>query len=472
MSPAISQNFLTVGDAFGIPLIQGETCLEADTCFTLTPNIGTQAGAVWDLDTIDLSFSFDATFCLFLGTNDANGADGFAFVMRAPQSIEIGQTGGGLGFEGIDNSVAIEFDTWDNGFIASDILDDHTGLFFNGDQTVAVEPVVPLIGVGINAEDGVYHTTRIVWDAGTQDLTMYFDDVLLISHTEDLVSNVFDGDPNILWGFTASTGGSANLQQICFPTATIILEDLAICEGETASFGFFTEGITSYEWTDEAGDFLVDWSIDEGVELTDTLITTSESGTYYLDIEFNNQTISDSLSVTVIANPIPPFELEEITLCPELEYPFFLDALNVGSFYEWQDGSNTRLLELGDAGVYSVMITEPVIGCSASDAIEINHLCEPLIIMPNVFSPNGDEFNRVFEPVTYSYIGSSSVQMFNRWGVLVFESSSNNLRWDGRSAAGNQLPDGVYYYTVRYVGINSTEEFELSGTVTMLGGED
>jgi len=85
VNTGLAQNFLTVGDAFGIPLIQGETCLEADTCFTLTPDIGTQAGAVWDLDTIDLTFSFDATFCLFLGSNDANGADGFAFVMRSPQ---------------------------------------------------------------------------------------------------------------------------------------------------------------------------------------------------------------------------------------------------------------------------------------------------------------------------------------------------------------------------------------------------
>ena len=83
-SSLYSQEFITVGNAFGIPVIQGDACLEADTCFTLTEDLNSQAGAVWDLDVIDLTASFDATFCLFLGVNDVNGADGFAFVMRAP----------------------------------------------------------------------------------------------------------------------------------------------------------------------------------------------------------------------------------------------------------------------------------------------------------------------------------------------------------------------------------------------------
>jgi len=299
---------------------------------------------------------------------------------------------------------------------------------------------------------------------------MYFDDVLLISHSEDLVNNVFGGNPDILWGFTASTGGSTNLQQICFPSVSIALDDVAICEGETASFGFFTEGITSYEWTTSEGDVLVDWEISEGEELTDTLITTTESGTFILDIEFNNLTISDSLTVNVIPNPIAPFELEQITLCPELEYPFFLNGLNEGSFYEWQNGASSQFLELGEEGIYSVTISEPILGCSVSDAIEINHLCEPLIVLPNVFSPNADGLNKFFVPIAFSYIGSSEIQIFNRWGILVYE-ESNNIRWSGKTAAGNQLPDGIYYYMVRYNGINSSEELELSGTVTMLGSE-
>ena len=82
-SSAFGQNsFSLVGDAYGIPNVGGIACGEVDTCFTLTENVGNQSGAVWDDSPIDLSKSFNALFCLTLGTNDQSGADGFAFVMR------------------------------------------------------------------------------------------------------------------------------------------------------------------------------------------------------------------------------------------------------------------------------------------------------------------------------------------------------------------------------------------------------
>ena len=470
-----SQDFITVGNAFGIPVIQGDACLEADTCFTLTENLNSQAGAVWDLDVIDLTASFDATFCLFLGVNDVNGADGFAFVMRAPGTSEIGGVGQGIGYadysetpeiEGIFPSIAIEFDTWDNGAPASDIPDDHTGLFYNGDNSNPIAAVVPLLGEGINAEDGAYHTTRIVWNAFTFELEMYFDDVLLISSQDNLINSVFGGNPEVIWGFTSSTGGAANLQQICFPTVSIDISNYFACDGDTVSFSYFTQGITSYQWTDEENNLLVDWNIDDGTELTDTLLTATESGVFYLDFEFNNNLISDSVVVTFIENPEQPFAENFLELCPETDYPFFLNALNDGGSYEWQNGEEDQLIELVESGWYSVLISEPILSCSSKDSIEISHFCEPRVVFPNVFTPNADSLNSFFVPAVFNYIGEFDFKLFNRWGAEVY-ATTTRIKWDGDDSNSNPLPDGTYFYTCHYAGLKGEQTGELNGTVTI-----
>lgn len=477
---AAAQSFITVGNAYGVPLIQSDACLESDTCFTLTDDVQSQAGAVWDLDTIDLSASFDATFCLYLGVNDGNGADGFAFVMRGLNSGDLGGVGQGLGYadypqtvenEGITPSVAIEFDTWDNGAVASDIPDDHTGMFYNGDAGVPIVSVVPLIGEGINAEDGVYHTTRIVWDATSFQMEMYFDDVMLISHQEDIVQTVFAGETEVLWGFTSSTGGSSNLQQICFPTTSIVTEDHFACDGETVTFSFFTDGITTYQWTDDDGNVIVDWDINDGTELTDTLIQTTESGTFFLDFEFNNNTISDSVVVTFIDNPLPPFELDFLEVCPEIDYPIFLDAQNDGGSYLWNNGSEEQLNELGEEGVYSVVVSEPFLGCSVEDSIEVSHYCVPLVVLPNVFSPNSDELNSYFEPIVFNFIGDFEFTVFNRWGGIVY-SEDRQIKWDGRDPSATQVNDGVYFYTLSYEGLKGIQKGEISGSFSIFGSGD
>jgi gliding motility-associated-like protein len=438
-SSLYSQEFITVGNAFGIPVIQGDACLEADTCFTLTEDLNSQAGAVWDLDVIDLTASFDATFCLFLGVNDVNGADGFAFVMRAPGT---------------------------SGAPASDIPDDHTGLFYNGDNSNPIAAVVPLLGEGINAEDGAYHTTRIVWNAFTFELEMYFDDVLLISSQDNLINSVFGGNPEVIWGFTSSTGGAANLQQICFPTVSIDISNYFACDGDTVSFSYFTQGITSYQWTDEENNLLVDWNIDDGTELTDTLLTATESGVFYLDFEFNNNLISDSVVVTFIENPEQPFAENFLELCPETDYPFFLNALNDGGSYEWQNGEDEQFIELVESGWYSVLIAEPILSCASTDSIEISHFCEPRVVFPNVFTPNADSLNSFFVPAVFNYIGEFDFKLFNRWGAEVY-STTTRIKWNGDDSNSNPLPDGTYFYTCYYAGLKGEQTGELNGTVTI-----
>jgi gliding motility-associated-like protein len=81
------------------------------------------------------------------------------------------------------------------------------------------------------------------------------------------------------------------------------------------------------------------------------------------------------------------------------------------------------------------------------------------IEMPNVFTPNGDGKNDEFTPLNERFLGPcAQLSIYNRYGQRIFESLGNNLRWDGRSFAGESAPDGVYFYVFTWGGgtLNST----------------
>jgi gliding motility-associated-like protein len=79
---------------------------------------------------------------------------------------------------------------------------------------------------------------------------------------------------------------------------------------------------------------------------------------------------------------------------------------------------------------------------------------EPLeLFIPNAFTPNGDGVNDRFELLNLHGLESFELLIFDRWGVLVFESRSPSDIWDG-TKDGVPVPEGVYVWrlTLREVG--------------------
>lgn len=72
---------------------------------------------------------------------------------------------------------------------------------------------------------------------------------------------------------------------------------------------------------------------------------------------------------------------------------------------------------------------------------------QPIIKMPNVFTPNNDEFNPVFKPIDISLVRSARLKIFNRWGAVVYETNDPFLGWDG-----GEFETGVYYWLIDAVG--------------------
>jgi gliding motility-associated-like protein len=88
--------------------------------------------------------------------------------------------------------------------------------------------------------------------------------------------------------------------------------------------------------------------------------------------------------------------------------------------------------------------------------------------VPNAFTPNGDGINDVFFPIgNVIELSSYELQIFDRWGQLLFESRDPGIGWDG-NASGQAMPDGVYVYRAYVVDAIEGARNELFGHVTLI----
>ena len=139
-----------------------------------------------------------------------------------------------------------------------------------------------------------------------------------------------------------------------------------------------------------------------------------------------------------------PFVGNEI-LCENGSFDYFLelDALSGFAEYHWSTGSDGRFLLVQDEGVYSVTVKD-MSGCFHSDTVEVVSDCNSNVYIPNSFTPNGDAINDEFR-IYGSEIDFDRMMIFNRWGELIFETTSIDTGWGGQNS-----PIGVYVYRVHY----------------------
>ncbi len=174
----------------------------------VTRATGSQAGSAFSTNPVtlgpDVSFSTRFTFNFNAPVN--GGADGLVFVVQT-NSNNVGGLGGGIGYEGITNSVGIEFDNWNNGGCDGNNAN-HVGINLNGSSCSVARSDNP----GFTFDQGGDLTAWVDYDGSTNTLEVRLSNALrpvdaLLSYNVDLAAIL--GNPNAFVGFTSGTGAAA-----------------------------------------------------------------------------------------------------------------------------------------------------------------------------------------------------------------------------------------------------------------------
>ncbi|MCB0644079.1 MAG: gliding motility-associated C-terminal domain-containing protein, partial [Phaeodactylibacter sp.] len=182
------------------------------------------------------------------------------------------------------------------------------------------------------------------------------------------------------------------------------------------------------------------YSIDGGDSFQQSqLFPDLAAGTYSIFVEdaegctYETQaTIADSEGFSVeIQAPLGT------TICEEAE--LLLEVPGTYTRYRWSTNDTTTTLTVREPGIYGVVVVDAD-RCEAVDTIEIT-VCNDYQI-PNVFTPNGDEVNDLFGPVSRDAVRIIFLQVVNRWGEVIYVGQEP---WDG-TYKGEPHPADVFAY--------------------------
>jgi hypothetical protein len=198
--PSFSNGFANFGLALnGIASVAGAR-------LQLTDGGVTESGSAFYATPINVQ-QFATDFLFQLSNADA---DGMTFVIQRAGASALGDNGGGLGYAGIGNSVAVKFDLYDNGGEGSN----STGLYING--VVPTVPSVDLTSYGINLHNGSTYHAQLSYDGSNLALTLTDTNnpAATFSTTFPIDIPGTIGGTTAFVGFTGGTGGASAVQQI------------------------------------------------------------------------------------------------------------------------------------------------------------------------------------------------------------------------------------------------------------------
>lgn len=233
--------------------------------------------------------------------------------------------------------------------------------------------------------------------------------------------------------------------------------------------------------------------------LCDTYFTLS--GDQYANKLDKLDSITSLFYSAVAVKCYPTFIVEKREGLHEAERPFLSSQLKfsaplscefksnanepVAKFYKWEIFKDKQLLisrsdkdhryTFTEAGIYNIKLKTsndklPTsnLYCSNTDSVSIT-ISESSLLVPNVFTPNGDLQNDEFR-VAYKSIISFQAWVYNRWGRKVFSWTDPQKGWDGNINGKKAVP-GPYFYVIKATGSDGIKYLK-KGDINLLRGVD
>lgn len=134
-----------------------------------------------------------------------------------------------------------------------------------------------------------------------------------------------------------------------------------------------------------------------------------------------------------------------------------------GNFSEAQNAAHAY----ASGGSYLVELTVSTEdGCTSTASLLLDLEIEAPVYVPNAFTPNGDGINETFQAYGTN-VDEFEMQVYNRWGEMIFQSKDINIPWTGNVKGGEHYaPNGLYPWKITYR--SATETTSLAGHVSLL----
>lgn len=275
------------------------------------------------------------------------------------------------------------------------------------------------------------------------------------------------------YSLTVSEGGCTSAPSVITvlvnnpPIVSVSPSTVNVCPGTTVTYT--ASGASTYVWNPSAQ--------------TGNVVSVTPATTTVYSV---TGTDANNCSATATATVNIPTIAANMTASPETgDAPLAVQFVNLStnaSTYVWNYGNgnpnqttnsvtDTVQTNYPNAGTYTVTLiasnTTGGVTCSASYTLVILVTEGYSLVIPNIFTPNGDAINDNFM-VKGEGVSNFSMDIFDRWGLKMFSSSSINTVWDGKTAGGKDVPADTYFYLINATSSKTNVSKEYKGYLTLI----
>jgi gliding motility-associated-like protein len=301
------------------------------------------------------------------------------------------------------------------------------------------------------------------------------------------------GTPPYSYSWSSLGTGSSFVNSVCEGTYTLTLTDHNGCiQTATINVGAFPlPNLTcnnlmlctgSAGYLNASGADFYAWSPATGLNTTSgpTVVASPATSTTYVLTGTTNNGCVAAMDVLVDVDPTnaPVANFSYAPHQADVYHPTveFTNLTTGASLYQWNFSTLGQTDETNpgftfpdeQGGMYEVcLIASNSLGCSDTLCQNIIVTGDPVVYVPNAFTPNGDGVNDILIPVTNDISSNNySFTVFNRWGQVVFESKQPGQGWDGLMQ-GLKCKEDVYSFVLLFetngnnIGQRKTGHFSL-----------
>ena len=251
-----------------------------------------------------------------------------------------------------------------------------------------------------------------------------------IQNSNEITGHEFNANGNTVFIKFTEDGVCPNIAELTIkikaPKKSTILKDQTICAGATTVLNAGI-GFDYYKWS----------SGEEGASKHEIRIS---KGEYWVDLTYNGCVYRQYIKVDNFEEPsITSIEVKGNEAIIQVEggnqpYQYSLDGI------QWQ---SSNVFSNITRGIHTAYV-------KGNDGCNVQAKEFLIINLVNVITPNGDGFNDILDYSDLRIKKDVSIQIFNRHGILVYQSQGLNYLWDG-TISGRKVQSDSYWYVLKWI---------------------